>query len=93
MAIPVVCVARQRYFYRVNILVKQKIAPKMVLFFIGYLASANIVACNLLHATMLAEALVYFAYVLTKASGSASPERLTNAKNNTIQTIVVAKPR
>ena len=33
MAIPVVCVARQRYFYRVNILVKQKIAPKMVLFY------------------------------------------------------------
>ena len=64
----------------------------MVLFFIGYLAFVRI-ECNLLHDTMLAEALVYFAYVLTKASGSASPERLTNAKNNTTQTIVVAKPR
>ena len=41
----------------------------------------------------LAETLVYFAYVLTKASGSASPERLTKAKKATTQTTVVAKPR
>ena len=83
--------ARLRYFYRVNILVKQKIAPKMVLFFYRLFGFRQ--NCVQLVRYDLAEALVYFAYVLTKASGSASPERLTNAKNNTTQTIVVAKPR